>query len=174
MTSLRLVEPSRTDVRGGLTDSSVRRTWRVRITRYPEPGLLWTGHRPIQSAASEEQVSWLPDIECRIRRYPDLAPDWDSYGGGPPSGDIVDAAVVVARILADLGFSRPEVCPQSADGVLMEWEGSGRTLTVDIEAIGERPVSGWFSFAIASPGEPEREGDFEDFVELLNAGLRPF
>ena len=51
----------------------------------------------------------------------------------------------------------------------MEWEGSGRTPTV---AIGERPVSDWFSFALASPGEPEREGDFEDFVELLEVGLR--
>lgn len=174
MTSLQMVEPSRTDGRGGLTDSSERRSWRVRVARHPEPELLWTGHRPIQSGASEEQVSWLPDIECRIRRYPDLAPDWDSYGGGPLPGDIVDAAVVVAGIMADLGFSRPEVGPQSAGGVLMEWEGSGRTLTVDIEAMGERWGSDWFSFALASPGEPEREGDFEDFVELLNAGLRPF
>ena len=130
--------------------------------------------RPIRSDASQGQAGWLPDIEGRIRRYPDLAPDWDSYGGGPPSPEIVDAAAVVARIMADLGFSRPEVCPQSSGGVLMEWEGSGRTLTVDIEGIGERPVSDWFSFAFASPGEPEREGDFEDFVELLEVGLRPF
>lgn len=174
MTSLLLVEPSQTDGRAGLTGSSVQRTWRVRIARYPEPGLLWTGHRPLRPGASQGQACWLPDIECGIRQYLDLAPDWDSYGGGSPSRDMVDAAVVVARIMAELGFSRPQVCPQSSGGVLMEWEGSGRTLTVDIEATGDRPVSDWFSFALVSPGEPGREGDFKDFVELLNAGLRPF
>ena len=56
----------------------------------------------------------------------------------------------------------------------MEWQGSGRTLTVDIEAIAEPPLWEWFSFALASHGEPEREGDFEDFADLLNAGFQPF
>lgn len=36
------------------------------------------------------------------------------------------------------GFSRPNMCPQSSGGVLMEWQGSDRTLTVDIEEVAER------------------------------------
>lgn len=174
MTSLQLVEPLRTDAQGRLTDSRAWSAPRVRVARHPEPGLLWTAHRASQWEASDGMASWLPDIECRIRSYLDLAPDWDSYGGGPPSRDIVDAAVVVAQVMADFGFSRPAVCPQSSGGVLMEWQGSGRTLTVDIEAIAEPPMWEWFSFALASPGEPEQEGDFEDFADLLNAGFRPF
>lgn len=174
MTSLQLVEPSQTDVRGRLTDSSVWRASRVRVARYPEPGLLWTTPQPTLSEVFPEEASWFADIEGEIRSYLDLAPDWDSYGGGPPSRDIVDAAVVVAQIMAEFGFSRPAVCPQSSGGVMMEWQASGRTLTVDLEAIGERLASEWFSFAYASHSEPEREGYLEDFVSLLNAGFQPF
>ena len=174
MTSFQLVEPLRTDAQGGLTDSRAGRASCVRVARHPEPGLLWTGHQHSRWEASHGKTSWLPDIECRIRNYLDLAPDWDSYGGGPPSRDIVDAAVVVAQVMAAFGFSRPEVCPQSSGGIMMEWEGSGITLTVDIEAITEPPLSEWFSFALASPGEPEQEGNFEDFADLLNAGFQPF
>ena len=175
MTSLQVVEQSRTDVGGGLTDSSVRRTSHVRVARQPERGLLWTTPRPTQSGAFRAEASWFADIESEIRGYLDLAPDWDSYGGGPPTRDVVDAAVAVAQIMAYLGFSRPTVCPQSSGGVMMEWQGSSCiVLTVDIEAIGERPASDWISFALASPGESEREGNFEDLVALLNAGLQPF
>lgn len=136
ITSLQLVEPSQTDVRGRLTDSSVWRVSRVRVARYPETGSLWTTSRPTRSEALPGEASWFADIEGKIRSYLDLAPDWDSYGGGPPSTDIVDAAVVVAQIMAEFGFSRPAVCPQSSGGILLEWQGSGRTLTVDLEAIG--------------------------------------
>ena len=174
MTSLQLVEASRTDVREGLTDSSVRRTSRVRVARHPEPGLLWTTPRSTQAAAFSGEASWFADIETEIRGYLNLVPDWDSYGGGPPARDIVDAAVVVAQIMAYFGFSRPTVCPQSSGGVMMEWQRSFRVLTVDIEGVGERSASDWFSFALVSPGESEREGDFEAFVDMLNAGLQPF
>lgn len=172
MTSLQLIEPSRTNARGRLTDSSVRQTLRVRVVRHPEPDFLWT--TPTQSEAFPRATSWFSDIEGEIRGYLDLAPDWDSYGGGPPSRDIVDAAVVIAQIMADFGFSRPTVCPQSSGGVMMEWQGSRRVLTVDIEAIWERTVSDCFSFALASPGESEREGNLEDFFSLLNRGFQPF
>ena len=57
---------------------------------------------------------------------------------------------------------------------MMEWQGSRRVLTVDIEAIWERTVSDCFSFALASPGESEREGNLEDFFSLLNRGFQPF
>ena len=49
----------------------------------------------------------------------------------------------------------------------MEWESADRALTVDLHG------NDGFSFAYESPGEPELEGDFEDFVSLLNAGLPP-
>ena len=103
-----------------------------------------------------------------MRSYSELASNWDSYGGGPVSTRVVDEAMVVAELMAIWGFSRPDVCPESSGGVLLEWQQSDRVLTVDFDGIEE------FSFSYESPGEPETEGNFEDFVSLLNAGLQPF
>ena len=44
-----------------------------------------------------------------MRSYLELFPDWDSYGGGPVRKEIVDWAVLIAEIMAAIGFSRPEV-----------------------------------------------------------------
>lgn len=63
--------------------------------------------------------------------------------------------------------ARPDICPQSSGGVLLEWQQTGRVLTVDLDG-----VEG-FSFAYESPGV-ESEGGIEDFVSLLRAGLQPF
>ena len=103
-----------------------------------------------------------------MRSYSELASNWDSYGGGPVSMRIVDEAMVVAELMAICGFSRPDVCPESSGGILLEWQQSDRVLTVDFDGIEE------FSFAYESPEESESEGNFEDFVSLLNAGLQPF
>ena len=109
-----------------------------------------------------------------MRSYLELVFDWDSYGGGPARKEIVDWAVLVAEIMAEIGFSRPDVSPESSGGIILEWQQSNRVLTVDLDGIAEFSLSDGFSFAYESPGEPESEGNFEDFVSLLNAGLQPF
>ena len=97
----------------------------------------------------------------------ELGPDWDSYGGGPARGEIVDCAVVIVEVMARIGFSRPDVSPESSGGVLLEWEQGGRVLIVDLDGIGG------FSFAYVSRGEVELQGDLEGFFRLLRAGLQP-
>ena len=98
----------------------------------------------------------------------ELGPNWDSYGGGPARGEIVDCAVVIVEIMARIGFSRPDVSPESSGGILLEWEQDGRALIVDLDGIGG------FSFAYDALGKVALEGDIEDFFGLLGAGLRPF
>ena len=102
-----------------------------------------------------------------MRSYLELASNWDSYGGGPVRGEIVDTAILIAEIMARFGFSRPVVCPEPSGGVLFEWEHSGRALAVDLD--GNEGIS----FAYESSGEPESEGDFQDFMRLLSTGLQP-
>ena len=108
------------------------------------------------------------DVEGEMRSYLELVPDWDSYGGGPVRQEIVDWAALIAKIMAGIGFSRPDVSPESSGGVLLEWQQADRVLTVDLDGIEG------FSFAYESPGEPASEGDIEDFFGLLRAGLQPF
>lgn len=102
-----------------------------------------------------------------MRSYLELAPNWDSYGGGPVRKETVDMAVLVAEVMARLGFSRPAVSPESSGGIFLEWEQSARTLSVDLDGNG-------FSFAYEVPGEHERVGDIEYFVSLLATGVQPF
>ena len=120
-----------------------------------------------QVPARSDEVHWLIDVTDEMRSYLTLAPDWDSYGGGPAPKEIVDMALLVAEIMARCGFSRPMVCPESSGGVLLEWEHANRVLTVDLDGIEG------FSFAYESPGV-ESEGGVEDFVSLLRDGLQPF
>ena len=112
-------------------------------------------------------TSWLTGVRDEIRSYLELGPDWDSYDGMPARKRIVDAAVLIAEMMARYGFSRPVVCPEPSGGVLLEWEDSGRALAVDLD--GNEGIS----FAYESPGEPESAGDFRNLVGLLNAGLQP-
>ena len=51
------------------------------------------------------------DVEGEMRSYLELVPDWDSYGGGPVRQEIVDWAALIAKIMAGIGFSRPDVSP---------------------------------------------------------------
>lgn len=80
---------------------------------------------------------------------------------------ILEVAVLVTKAMVGYGFTRPDVCPEPSGGILLEWQRSDRMLTLDFDG-----VEG-FSFAYESPGQPESEGSFEDFVGLLNAGLHP-
>ena len=102
-----------------------------------------------------------------MRSYVELAPNWDSYGGGPVQRETAADAVDIAILMALYGFSRPDTCPQSSGGVLMEWECADRALVLELDGNGE------LTFVYESPGHPETEGSFEDFVSLLNSGLQP-
>lgn len=168
MTIQQLVaEPEAGSWAGGLTDS-VRRTRRIWFDAPAEPVLFLAAPRPFTSPVRSREAHWLADVQDEMCSYLELGSNWDSYGGGPVSVRILHEAMMVAELMAICGFSRPQVCPESSGGILLEWQQSEKVLTVDFDG-----VEG-FSFAYESPGEPESEGNFEDFVSLLNADLQPF
>ena len=137
------------------------------VFRRRESGTPSAAPQSIRPAAPVQEDSWLADAEHRIRGFAELPDDWDSYGGGPVPKSVLEAAVAIAAIMSDIGFSRPDVGPQSSGGVLLEWHHAGRTLTVDIDIAGGLSPDRGFSFAYESPGEREIEGDLEDFTGLL-------
>ncbi len=151
-----------------LTDSAVFQTQRIRITEPPATSQFLTAPRLSMSPEPSPEFVWLADVRNEMRSYLELAPDWDSCGGGPVRKEIVDRAVLIAEIMARYGFSRPVVCPESSGGMLLEWEHSDRALTVDLNG------NEGFSFAYETPGEPDLEGGIECFVSLLNVGVQPF
>ena len=169
MTSLQpVVEPQADSWARGLTNTEDLRPRRIRVAETPEPTSPLTAHRLSAPPEVLQEVHWLAHIEAEMESYLDLAPNWDSYGGGPAPKEIVDAAVMIARIMAEYGFSRPAVCPESSGGILLEWEKPDRALTIDLDS------NDGFSFVYESPGMPELEGDIEHFVTFLNGGVQPF
>lgn len=168
MTILEHVAESQVDSWRGLTDSRRPRARRIQLFEQPAPVPFLTAPRTSIVAAGSDEVHWLVDVTDEMRSYLELAPDWDSYGGGPVREEIVDMAVLIAEIMARFGFSRPAVSPESSGGIFLEWEQSDRALSVDLDG------NDGFSFAYESPGERELVGDIEHFVSLLAAGVQPF
>ncbi len=152
----------------GLTDTEDHRPRRIRVAETPEPASSLTAHRLLAPPEGWQEVHWLANIEAEMLSYLDLVPNWDSYGGGPAAKETVDTAIIVARIMAEYGFSRPAVCPEPSGGVLMEWEKPGRALTIDLDG------NDGFSFVYESSGMLALEGDIERFVSFLNTGVQPF
>ena len=105
-------------------------------------------------------MHWLPGIREELRGYLELPTNWDSYGAGPISNEVVAVAEGFAELMAAKGFSRPNTCPDSAGGVLLEWQSSAQILTVDIDEIQG------FSFSYESFELPELddEGEVDEFV----------
>ena len=168
MTILEHVAESQVDSWRGLTDSRRPSARRIQLSEQSAPVPFLTAPRTSIVGDRSDEVHWLVDVTGEMRSYLELAPNWDSYGSGPVRREIVDMAVLIAEIMARLGFSRPAVSPESSGGILLEWEQSDRALSVDLDG------NDGFSFAYESPGERELVGDIEHFVSLFAAGVRPF
>ena len=168
MTILEQVAESQVDSWRGLTDSRRPSARRIQLSEQPAPVPFLTAPRTAVDAARSDEVHWLVEFTAEMRSYLELAPNWDSYGGGPVRGGVVDRAILIAEIMAICGFSRPAVSPESSGGIFLEWEQSDRALSVDLDG------DDGFSFAYESPGERELVGDIERFVGLLAAGVQPF
>ena len=112
--------------------------WRGQFASLPEPDMPLTAPRSIQSADPVQGGPWLADIERQIRSFSELPRDWDSYGGGAVPQGIVEAAVGVAAIMSALGLSRPDACPESSGGVLLQ-QGPSAPRRVDLRGLPTAP-----------------------------------
>ncbi|SRR6266446_1003542 len=88
--------------------------------------------KPVTSAVSD----WLDQMTARIRRFPKLQPDWDSYGGHTISQLTTTKALGVATHLATalhwLSPIKAFVSPTHSGGVLFEVRNGNRELLLEI------------------------------------------
>ncbi len=104
---------------------------------------------PPHGTAAAEDYARSPHLERSLqtlRRLGELLPDWDSYGGLPPTGR---ALAITRRLLDDIASEMAgvanrdgmpyHIAPLVYGGILLEWEtrGNGDELAVDIGVDGE-------------------------------------
>ncbi len=166
MTNLQFTEDAGVTPAAPLTDSRRPRKRPIWILRQRREDSCLTAPRTMRPKLSAP-ATWLDGVSQEMQSFRALPPNWDSYGGGPIRPDILNEAMKVAEFLAECGFSRPVVGPQSSGGILMEWDSIGGALTVDLDG------NHGFSFAYERPGRPDVEGGIEEFARLLDSGLQP-
>lgn len=112
----------------------------------------------------------------RIAQFADLEPDWDSYGGDPPSTVAREEAARWVEIVADLFGSRAgdsavpySVAPLADGGVQLEWR--GRNGVVELE-VGPAAELGYLFLVNAEDGAWAEEGDDASWSDMLRRLLR--
>ena len=107
----------------------------------------------------------------RLKELADLPPDWDSYGGLPPS----PAAIAMARRVAEgvvgalARVGREDavpgaVSPLADGGVQLAWHGAGRLVEIDIDPGGRL---GYLHREGAGVDARYEEGDDVSWSEMI-------
>jgi hypothetical protein len=114
----------------------------------------------------------------RIAGFADLPPDWDSYGGDPPSEVARSEAVRWVGVVADLFGSRAgaevvpySVAPLADGGVQLEWRGRKGIVELEVGPEGE------LAYLFLANGETEtsaEEADDASWSDVLRRLLRAF
>jgi hypothetical protein len=126
--------------------------------------------------ANREIASRLDATIKRIAQFADLDPDWDSYGGDPPSPVARAEASRWVEIVADLFGARAgdravpySVAPLADGGVQLEWR--GRNGVVELE-VGPDADLGYLFLLNAEDDAQTEEGDDASWSDVLRRLLR--
>jgi hypothetical protein len=111
-------------------------------------------NRPLVRSSEGAGSQLLREAEARLMELAGFGPDWDSYGGDPPTAlAITGARSLLARVVEAFGSEysavmRPfAIAPIADGGVLVEWRVPGRLLSV---LVGPEGNLGF----LAAEGEP--------------------
>ncbi len=119
----------------------------------PAPGLtLWSPYQSLRSGSRTDATSFQPehesalpglavpswaDVETRLRDLLDLQPGWDSYGGQPPSPELVAYVAAQLRGVKALHLPPPTILPSGDGQILATWRGQ----RIEIELWFQAPYS---------------------------------
>jgi hypothetical protein len=99
------------------------------------------GPRPMDLLARRDYDAL--NAEVRLAELLTFEPDWDSYGGDPPTLGAIDAARYLLQTVRERYSAAPPdrsrpfaIAPTPDGGVLVEWRSPGRTISVLIGAEG--------------------------------------
>jgi len=131
-------------------------------------------HVQIQTSRPIPQVqSWMPWASAQLKAMAELKPNWNSYGGEPPSRVAMGSAELMLRAVHTnfgnlLGRqSQPQaVAPRTDGGVQMEWSTPPFEIAVHVDASG---AMGYLSIDRRGSRPIYREVPSASFNDLLQA-----
>lgn len=85
-----------------------------------------------ESSAVDEKAHRLAEMEELLRRFAELAEDWDSYGGSPISHDIIDEARKILTAGINLNLPPAWAAPGGDGGIGIQWDNDQAELYIDI------------------------------------------
>ena len=114
----------------------------------------------------------------RIAGFADLQPDWDSYGGDPPSALARSEAVRWVEIVSELFGARVgmavvpySVAPLANGGVQIEWHGRNGIVELEVGPEGELAYLLVMSEGASTDAEESGDASWSDVLRRL---LRAF
>lgn len=110
---------------------------------------LWSTYQRCQAGAQTDAMSFRPERESflpglvgpswhdagrRLDDLLDLQPGWDSYGGRPPSPELIAYAAAQLSGLKALHLPPPNIAPSGDGQILATWRGRGIEVELWFEA----------------------------------------
>ena len=89
------------------------------------------GHVTLTVESERPEPEWLYPALAQLKHLTTLREDWDSYGGLPPSDEVLVNAARLLSNLLDKDASAPSIVPTPSGGVQLEWQ----TETDDLEIL---------------------------------------
>jgi len=96
---------------------------------------------------------WQVDAVKRILQFQLLRDNWDSYGGHPPSFDVILTAYSVVRNITLDDPPKPSIVPVPGGGIQFEWRKGRRELEIEV-----RP-DGSIEYLKIEDGDPIGDGE---------------
>src|SRR3990172_155134 len=96
---------------------------------------------------------WQVDAVKRILQFQSLRDNWDSYGGHPPSFDVILTASSVVRNITLDDPPKPRIVPVPGGGIQFEWKKGRRELEIE-----GRP-DGSIEYLKIDDGDPIGDGE---------------
>lgn len=105
-----------------------------------------------------------PRAIARLELLHHLMPDWDSYGGEPPTEDTINHAIFALDALKETAASmgktlpEPDVCPGSDGTIQFEWKADGKGFQLEVIVSAGEPKYSYLSFSEDESSEWEEGG----------------
>jgi hypothetical protein len=122
---------------------------------------------PRDVPAAARDVTTLVPLGEALNALVGLEPDWDSYGGLPPTKASLEYAWAVGSLLMERGAPSPQVFPTPIGGVQLEWHLADISLEWEIDT---SAASGVFTFDDLKTGE-RIDGEVPQDIEALATAL---
>jgi hypothetical protein len=106
-----------------------------------------------------------PRLVRALENIRQLKPNWDSYGGDPPSNETVDYAYLLISQLQKaakdrgLGLPEPEIGPGAKGTIQLEWDIDQKAFELEFSILNNQPRY----FSLVCPSEDDSTWDEDSF-----------